>query len=91
MQLTTVEGLAVEGTLDPLQEAFVEHNAFQCSYCTPGFLLTARSLLAEEPHPTPQRVREVLAGNLCRCGSYLKIEAAVLDAADRLAGEVATS
>jgi aerobic-type carbon monoxide dehydrogenase small subunit (CoxS/CutS family) len=81
----TVEALAPDGALDPIQQAFVDHNAFQCSYCTPGFLMATRALLAEEPHPTPERVRHALAGNLCRCGSYLKIEAAVLDAADRLA------
>ncbi len=79
----TVEGLAHDGELDPLQQAFVEHNAFQCSYCTPGFLLMTRALLAETPHPTADQVREYLAGNLCRCGSYTKILDAVLDAAAR--------
>jgi aerobic-type carbon monoxide dehydrogenase small subunit (CoxS/CutS family) len=79
----TVEGLAHDGELDPLQQAFVDHNAFQCSYCTPGFLLMTRALLAETPHPTADQVREYLAGNLCRCGSYTKILDAMLDAAAR--------
>jgi aerobic-type carbon monoxide dehydrogenase small subunit (CoxS/CutS family) len=86
LDITTVAGLSGDGGLDPLQQAFVDHNAFQCSYCTPGFLLAARALLAEEPDPTPARVRAALAGNLCRCGSYLAIESAVLDAAQRLRG-----
>jgi aerobic-type carbon monoxide dehydrogenase small subunit (CoxS/CutS family) len=72
------------GALHPIQQAFVEHNAFQCSFCTPGFLLATRELLAESPSPTGDEVRHFLAGNLCRCGSYLKIEEAVLDAAERL-------
>jgi aerobic-type carbon monoxide dehydrogenase small subunit (CoxS/CutS family) len=85
VEITTVEGLAgPDGALDPVQQAFAEHNAFQCSYCTPGFLLATRALLAEDPDPTPGRIREALSGNLCRCGSYLKIEEAVLDAARRL-------
>jgi aerobic-type carbon monoxide dehydrogenase small subunit (CoxS/CutS family) len=79
----TVDALERDGQLDPLQEAFMEHNAFQCSYCTPGFLLAARELLAEDPEPGSATIREALAGNLCRCGSYLKIEAAVVDAAAR--------
>ncbi|MGP1674937.1 MAG: (2Fe-2S)-binding protein [Candidatus Limnocylindrales bacterium] len=76
-------GFGVAG-LDPVQQAFVDHTAFQCSFCTPGFVLATRALLAEEPHPTEERIREALAGNLCRCGSYIKIVDAVLDAADRL-------
>jgi aerobic carbon-monoxide dehydrogenase small subunit len=72
------------GQLHPIQQAFVDHNAFQCSICTPGFLMATRELLAQEPDPSPEQVRDFLAGNLCRCGSYLKIEEAVLDAAGRL-------
>ncbi len=75
------------GALHPIQQAFVEHNAFQCSFCTPGFLLATRELLAESPSPTSDEVRHFLAGNLCRCGSYIKIEEAVMDAAARLRGE----
>lgn len=81
LDVTTIEGLGAPGALDPLQEAFAAHSAFQCSFCTPGFVLAARALLAEHPDPTPEQVREGLSGNLCRCGSYLKIEAAVLAAA----------
>jgi aerobic carbon-monoxide dehydrogenase small subunit len=80
----TVESMADDGELHPIQQAYVEHNAFQCSFCTPGFLLATQELLAEDPEPTPDAVRHFLAGNLCRCGSYLKIEKAVLDAAARL-------
>lgn len=79
----TVEGLAVEGRLSDLQQAFVDHTAFQCSYCTPGFLLASVALLSESPHPSEDEIRESLAGNLCRCGSYLKIVAAVADVAAR--------
>ena len=68
-----------------IQQAYIDHTAFQCSFCTPGFLLMTRALLAENSSPTTEEVREYLAGNLCRCGSYIKIEAAVLDAARRLA------
>ena len=82
------DGIArAPGDLHPIQQAFIEHNAFQCSFCTPGFLLATRELLAESPSPTADEVRHFLAGNLCRCGSYLKIEEAVLDAAARLRGE----
>jgi len=83
--IETAEILSEDGHLDPVQEAFVEHNAFQCSYCTPGFLMATRELLAENPSPTEDEIREHLAGNICRCGSYLKIVEAVTDAAGRLA------
>jgi carbon-monoxide dehydrogenase small subunit len=80
----TVESLPANGELHPLQQAFVAANAFQCSFCTPGFLLSARALLEENPKPSADEVRHYLAGNLCRCGSYVKIEEAVLAAAERL-------
>ena len=83
--IETVEILSEDGELHPIQLAFVEHNAFQCSYCTPGFLMATRELLAENPSPTEDEIREHLAGNICRCGSYLKIVEAVTDAAGRLA------
>jgi aerobic-type carbon monoxide dehydrogenase small subunit (CoxS/CutS family) len=86
-QIMTIEGLADHGALHPIQQAFIDHNAFQCSYCTPGFILTTKKLLEENPAPTADDVRTYLAGNLCRCGSYVKIEAAVLDAAERLRAE----
>ena len=86
LSIETVEGLADGDDLHPIQQAFVDHTAFQCSYCTPGFILTAKALLAENPRPTADEVRHYLAGNLCRCGSYRNIEEAVLDAAERLGG-----
>jgi carbon-monoxide dehydrogenase small subunit/isoquinoline 1-oxidoreductase alpha subunit/xanthine dehydrogenase YagT iron-sulfur-binding subunit len=83
-ELTTIEGLSQNGDLHPIQQAFVDHTAFQCSYCTPGFILSTLTLLAENPDPTPEEIRDYLSGNLCRCGSYVKILDAVLDAAQRL-------
>lgn len=84
--VVTVEGLeSGTGALDPIQQAFVDHTAFQCSYCTPGFLLTAKTLLAEQPNVDHVGVLDYLGGNLCRCGSYNEITAAVLDARDRAA------
>jgi len=80
----TVESLSPDGELHPIQQAFVDHTAFQCSFCTPGFLLATKALLEENSSPTADEVRHYLAGNLCRCGSYTHIEAAVLDAAERL-------
>ena len=77
-ELLTVEGLADGERLDPLQEAFIEHGAVQCGFCTAGMLLTARALLAEEPSPSPERVAEYLRGNLCRCTGYRKILDAIL-------------
>jgi aerobic-type carbon monoxide dehydrogenase small subunit (CoxS/CutS family) len=82
--IETVESLSDGGQLHPIQQAFVEHNAFQCSYCTPGFLLAARELLAENPEASPDEIREYLAGNICRCGSYVKIVEAVVDAGARM-------
>jgi aerobic-type carbon monoxide dehydrogenase small subunit (CoxS/CutS family) len=78
-ELTTVEGLRDD---HPVQRAFAEAHAFQCGYCTPGMILTAASLLAEQPRPSEKDVRLAMAGNLCRCGSYVKIIDAVLRAAD---------
>ena len=85
--IETVESFAENGQLHPIQQAFVDHNAFQCSYCTPGFLMATRELLSETPAPTPDEIRHFLAGNLCRCGSYLKIVEAVQDAAERLSAD----
>jgi carbon-monoxide dehydrogenase small subunit len=82
--ITTVEGMAVDGRLHPLQEAFVELGAAQCGYCTPGMLLTAQALLERTPAPTRQEIREALAGNLCRCTGYTKILDAVELAAMRM-------
>lgn len=83
--LVTVEGLeGPDGELDPVQDAYREHTAFQCSYCTPGFILATKALLAEVPDPSAEQVREYLSGNLCRCGSYVKILDAVVGACERL-------
>jgi carbon-monoxide dehydrogenase small subunit/isoquinoline 1-oxidoreductase alpha subunit/xanthine dehydrogenase YagT iron-sulfur-binding subunit len=90
-EIQTIEGLTADGKLHPIQEAFIDHNAFQCSYCTPGFILTTKKLLEENPAPSGDEVRAYLGGNLCRCGSYVKIQEAVLDAASRLRGEGATT
>ena len=85
-EVTTVEGMATGGRLHPLQQAFAELGAAQCGYCTPGILLTARALLAENPKPTRQEIRTALAGNLCRCTGYTKILDAVELAALRSTG-----
>ena len=77
--ILTVEGIgAGDGTLHPLQEAFHQHFALQCGYCTPGFLITAMELLRENPNPSVREVREALSGNLCRCSGYQAIVDAVL-------------
>ena len=80
--LVTLEGLAEHGELHPIQQAFLDHAAFQCSYCTPGFILGTKALLEENPTPSADEVREYLSGNLCRCGSYSNIMKAVLAAAE---------
>jgi len=86
--ITTVEGLAADGRLHPLQEAFREHHALQCGFCTPGFLLTADHLLRERPDLDDEaEIREALAGNLCRCTGYHNIVDAVRDAAARMREE----
>jgi aerobic-type carbon monoxide dehydrogenase small subunit (CoxS/CutS family) len=82
--ITTVEGMAQGGLLHPLQQAFAELGAAQCGYCTPGILLTAQALLEDEPQPARQRIKEALAGNLCRCTGYTKILDAVELAALRM-------
>ena len=76
-EIVTVEGLAQNGQLSALQEAFVKHNAVQCGFCTPGMLISSHALLRRNPHPTEQEIREALVGNLCRCTGYLRIVQAV--------------
>lgn len=80
--ITTIEGLPVAEELHPVQQAYLDHFAFQCAYCTPGFILSTVALLEEDPFPEEQAIRGYLAGNLCRCGSYLNILRAVLAARD---------
>ncbi|GAA3581400.1 (2Fe-2S)-binding protein [Amycolatopsis ultiminotia] len=85
-EITTVEGLADSaGALHPVQEAFIEHDAFQCGYCTPGQLLSAVACIAEGHTGSADEVREWMSGNLCRCGAYPQITDAVLDVAERWA------
>jgi carbon-monoxide dehydrogenase small subunit len=84
--ITTIEGLATDGQLHPMQEAFREKHALQCGYCTPGMVMAAVSFLVENPHPTEAEVREGLEGNLCRCTGYHNIVQAVLYAAEAPAG-----
>ncbi len=76
-EITTVEGLAAGEELHPVQQAYIDHAAFQCAYCTPGFILSTLALLAEHPDPDDETIRSYLAGNLCRCGSYRNILEAV--------------
>jgi carbon-monoxide dehydrogenase small subunit len=79
-ELMTVEGLAQGDTLHPLQQAFQEHHALQCGFCTPGLLMTAYALLQETPHPSRDEVREAIAGNICRCTGYAPIVQAIVQA-----------
>jgi aerobic-type carbon monoxide dehydrogenase small subunit (CoxS/CutS family) len=81
-EIRTVEGLAQDGELSVLQRAFMAEDAFQCGFCTPGQLASATALLAANPAPSSAEVRHAMAGNLCRCGAYPKIERAVLRAAE---------
>jgi carbon-monoxide dehydrogenase small subunit len=81
-EITTIEGVSHNGALDALQEAFINHAAIQCGYCTPGMILSAKALLTGNPHPTEQEVRKAIAGNLCRCTGYVHIVEAVLAAAE---------
>ncbi len=80
--IETVESLAKNGELHPLQKSFIEHNAVQCGFCTPGMLMSAKGLLAENPHPTEEEIKHALAGNLCRCTGYVRIIDAIKDVAD---------
>jgi aerobic-type carbon monoxide dehydrogenase small subunit (CoxS/CutS family) len=81
--ITTIEGLSRDGELDPVQQAFLKHQAFQCGYCTPGMIMAVKGLLASNPHPTEEQARDYLSGNLCRCGTYAEVLAAVKDLAER--------
>ncbi len=82
--IVTLEGLAKEGELDILQQAFIDNDAVQCGFCTPGMIMAAKALLLEYPSPTEEQIRRGLEGNLCRCTGYIPIFRAVRDAAERL-------
>lgn len=83
-EVLTVEGLAQNGELDLLQNAFVENNAVHCGFCTPGMIMSAKGLLMKNPDPSEAEIREALSGNICRCSDYRQIVMAVKDAAKRL-------
>jgi len=82
--ILTIEGLAQQGKLHPLQQAFIDKGGFQCGFCTPGMLLTAKTLLAENPNPTEADVIQFMQGNLCRCTGYKKIVESILAAAEKM-------
>ncbi|MGI9380155.1 MAG: (2Fe-2S)-binding protein [Methyloligellaceae bacterium] len=86
-EVTTIEGLAENGELHPLQKSFAEHSALQCGYCGSGMLLTAKAFLEKSPDPTREEVKKALSGNLCRCTGYVAIVDAVLTAAKEIQGE----
>ena len=82
--IETVEGVATHDELHPLQQSFLDHGAFQCGFCTPGMLMTAKGFLTENPHPKEEEIRHAIAGNLCRCTGYNKYVEPILDAADKM-------
>jgi xanthine dehydrogenase YagT iron-sulfur-binding subunit len=79
-EVITIEGLSTSGALHPLQQAFIDHDAFQCGYCTPGQICSAAGLIAEGKATTPDQIRELMSGNICRCGAYPNIVAAIQQA-----------
>lgn len=85
-EITTIEGLAPEGQLNPMQKAFNDHHGLQCGFCTPGMVMRAMTLVKDNPNPTEADVRHGLEGNICRCTGYQNIVAAVLDGAKALRG-----
>jgi xanthine dehydrogenase YagT iron-sulfur-binding subunit len=85
-KITTVEGLEQNGQLHPVQQAFVDNDAQQCGFCTPGFVMACKAFLDEHPNPTPAQIEQGLGGNLCRCGTYVGIKAAVAQAAQQMKG-----
>ena len=85
-RVTTVEGLAEDGALHPVQQAFIDHDAFQCGYCTPGQICSAVALVAEGRAKTEDEIREAMSGNICRCGAYPNIVAAIRQAMDAMGG-----
>ena len=87
-EITTIEGLGdpIAGELHPVQQAFIDHDGLQCGFCSPGMIIQAKALLDKNPDPSEQQIKEALSGNLCRCGSYEKIVASVLAAAQAIKG-----
>jgi xanthine dehydrogenase YagT iron-sulfur-binding subunit len=85
--VTTIEGLANDGALDPLQQAFIDHDAFQCGYCTPGQICSAAGLIAEGKAKSIDDIRELMSGNICRCGAYPNIVAAIQQAIAAMGGQ----
>jgi carbon-monoxide dehydrogenase small subunit len=86
-EIITIEGLGTSENLHPIQQAYIEEHGFQCSFCTPGFILSTKSLLDSNPHPEPAEIADALSGHICRCGSYPKIIRSVLRAAELLESE----
>jgi aerobic-type carbon monoxide dehydrogenase small subunit (CoxS/CutS family) len=78
-EVITIEGLSKNGDLDPVQQAFLKHHAFQCGYCTTGMIMAVKGLLNAYPHPSEEEARDYLSGNLCRCGTYKEVLAAVAE------------
>jgi aerobic carbon-monoxide dehydrogenase small subunit len=85
-EVTTIEGMAADGDMHPIQDAFHRNHGLQCGYCTPGMIMAAASFLKEHPDPTDEQVRESLEGNLCRCTGYQNIVTSILDAAGQMSG-----
>jgi carbon-monoxide dehydrogenase small subunit len=85
--ISTIEGLGTPDNLHPIQQAFIDEHGFQCAYCTSGFIMSAKRLLDQNPHPSREEVAEGLSGNLCRCGAYPFIIQAVMTAAERMGSE----
>jgi xanthine dehydrogenase YagT iron-sulfur-binding subunit len=83
-EITTIESLDADGTLDPVQQAFVDNDALQCGFCTAGFVMSCKGYLTEDPDPAPEEIDRGMGGNICRCGTYIGIRAAVLQAASAL-------
>jgi carbon-monoxide dehydrogenase small subunit len=86
VEVTTIEGIAADGQMHPIQDAFHRNHGLQCGYCTPGMIMAAASFLQETPNPTDEQVRESLEGNLCRCTGYQNIVKSILDAAGTMSG-----
>ena len=85
-EVTTIEGLAQGGELDPIQQSFIDNAAFQCGFCTPGMILAAKSLLDQNPHPNEEEIRTHMKGNICRCTGYKKIVEAIFSVGEGISG-----